>query len=184
MTRWVWPLVVLIGSLAVGQQAKTEPDFMKISGNSVECPFFNFHYQVPTGWTTEDNALRMHKTTTQVFWLYELLVASPEPLPTEGKRALPYVRIWAMERFNMLDKPGDHARLLMQFQQVKMVHEPKEEDIAGHKFVRSDYLSSPGEYVSVFDTSAGKYLLFFEFRAKTEQAMNALAKTMETVKFD
>ena len=181
---------------------------MKISGNSVECPFFNFHYQVPTGWTTEDNALRMQKnranhaesikkaeakakpdtpnskTTTQVFWLYELLVASPEPLPTEGKRALPYVRIWAMERFNMLDKPGDHARLLMQFQQVKMVHEPKEEDIAGHKFVRSDYLSSPGEYVSVFDTSAGKYLLFFEFRAKTEQAMNALAKTMETVKFD
>ena len=84
----------------------------------------------------------------------------------------------------MRDKPGDHARLLAQIGSTKVLRPPQEQTVSGRKFVRADFITSNGEYVSMFDTLSGKYLLFFEFRGKNEQEMNELAKTMESVKFD
>jgi hypothetical protein len=163
----------------------------------------------PKGWTVEDDARRMErnrnrhedavkkakakaepdtpnkKTTTQVFWLYDLFQASPEAVPPNGDwPLLPYVRIWATERFSMLDKPGDNARLLVQIGSMKVLRPPQEQTVSGRKFVRADFISSKGDYVSMFDTLSGEYLLFFEFRGKNEQEMNELVKTMESVKFD
>jgi hypothetical protein len=124
-------------------------------------------------------------TTTQVFWLYDLFLASPEAVPPNQDRPpLPYVRIWVTERFSMMDKPGDNARLLAQMGRVKVLRSPEEQKVSGRKFVRSDFISSNGDYVSIFDMLSGKYLLFFEFRGKNEQEMNELAKTMESVRFD
>ena len=133
------PLVfyfLLVAILAFGKQASKEPDFANISGTNFESPFFKFHYSFPKGWSPEDDQIRVAKnrkkheestaslkadtsrtvnngtTTTKVFWVYDLLVATPESLPPDGKLPLPYVRIWAMERSNMINKPGDNAKLL------------------------------------------------------------------------
>jgi hypothetical protein len=201
--------VLLFATFTVGQQQKIEPDSASISGGVFESAFFKFHYEFPKGWTVEDHALQMEKnrknhedavkkakakaqpdtpnstTTTQVFWLYDLFLASPETVPPNGDRPpLPYVRVWATERFSMMDKPGDNARLLAQIGSMKVLRSPQEQKVSGRKFVRSDFISSNSDYVSMFDTLSGKYLLFFEFRGKNEQEMNELAKTMESVKFD
>lgn len=202
--------VLLLVTFTYGQQQKIEPDSTNISGDALESPFFKFHYVFPKGWNLEDDARRMERnrkthedavnkakakaqpdtpnrtTTTQVFWLYDLFQASPEAIPANGNwPPLPYVHIWAMERFSMMDKPGDNARLLAQIGNMKVLRSPQEQTISGRKFVRFDFISSKGnDYVSMFDTLSGKYLLFFEFRGKNEQEMNELAKTMESVKFD
>ena len=84
----------------------------------------------------------------------------------------------------MMDKPKDNARLLAQVGIVKVLRSPQEQTVSGRKFVRADFTSSKGDYVSMFDTLSGKYLLFFEFRGRNEQEMNELIKTMESVKFD
>jgi len=201
--------VLLLVTFAYSKQQKIEPDTANISGDALESPFFKFHYVFPKGWTVEDDARRMErnrtrhedavkkaeakaqpdtpnrKTTTQVIWLYDLFQASPEAVPPNGDvPPLPYVRIWATERFGMMDKPGDNARLLAQVGIVKVLRSPQEQTVSGRKFVRADFTSSKGDYVSMFDTLSGKYLLFFEFRGRNEQEMNELIKTMESVKFD
>jgi hypothetical protein len=200
--------VLLCVTFTVGQQ-KIEPDSVNISGGAVESPFFKFHYVFPKDWIVEDHALQMERnrkshedavkkakakaqpdtpnstTTTQVLWLYDLFEASPEAVLPNGDRPLPpYVRIWVTERFSIMDKPGDNARLLAQIGNVKVLRSPQEQTVSGRKFVRSDFISSKGDYVSMFDTLSGKYLLFFEFRGKNEPEMNELVKTMESVKFD
>jgi hypothetical protein len=201
--------VLLFVACTFGQQQKIEPDSANISGGALESPFFKFHYVFPKGWTVEDGVQRMERnrkrhedavkkakanakpdtpnstTTTQVFWLYDLFQASPEAVPPDGHwPPLPYLRIWATERFSMMDKPGDNARLLAQIGSMKVLRSPQEQTVSGRKFVRADFISSKGDYISMFDTLSGKYLLFFEFRGKNEQEMNELAKTMESVKFD
>ena len=201
--------LLLLVTFTFGKQQKIEPDSANISSGTFESPFFKFHYAFPKGWTIEDDMRRMEKnrsrhqdavkkakaeakpdtpnstTTTQVFWLYDLFQASPEAVPPNGDRPLlPYVRLWITERFSMRDKPGDHARLLAQIGSMKVLRPPQEQTVSGRKFVRADFITSNGEYVSMFDTLSGKYLLFFEFRGKNEQEMNELAKTMESVKFD
>lgn len=201
--------VLLAVTFAYGKQEKIEPDSANISGGALESPFFKFHYVFPKSWTVEDDARRMERnrsrhqdavkkakakaqpdtpnrtTTTQVFWLYDLFQASPEAVPPNGDRPpLPYVRIWATERFSMMDKPGDNARMLAQIGRVKVLRSPQEQTVSGRKFVRFDFTTSKGDYVSMFDTLSGEYLLFFEFHGKNEQEMDELVKTMESVKFD
>ncbi len=201
--------VLLFVTCTFGQQQKIEPDSANISDGALESPFFKFHYVFPKGWIAEDSARRMERnrkkhedevkkakakaqpdtanrtTTTQVFWLYDVFQASPEAVPPNADwPPPPYLRIWAMERFSMMDKPGDNARLIAQIGSMKVLRSPQEQMVSGRKFVRADFISSKGDYVSMFDTLSGKYLLFFEFRGKNEKEMNELAKTMESVKFD
>ena len=211
------PLVfyfLLVAILAFGKQASKEPDFANISGTNFESPFFQFHYSFPKGWSPEDDQIRVAKnrkkheestaslkadtsrtvnngtTTTKVFWVYDLLVATPEPLPPDGKLPLPYVRIWAMERSNMINKPGDNAKLLAGLDgraaaySITLLQKPQEQTIANHQFVHSGFVFGSSHFEALFETLSGKYLLFFEFHGKNEQEINDLAKTMGSVKFE
>ena len=200
-------LLLLIPITNFGK-SKIEPDYGKVSGGVFESAFFKFHYALSPGWAAENDDFRMEKnrknheeqvkkeqakapkntpnntTTTQVFWNYELLSASSVALASGEKPSLPYLRISAMERFSMIDKAGDRANTIIRFGIGKVLKQPKEQVIAGQKFVQADFVYKDDSFEALFDTVSGKYLLTFEFRGKSEQEIDELAKTMESLKFD
>jgi len=206
--------VLLFMALAPGSgQEADQPDAIALSGNSVSSPFFKFHYSFPQGWSPQKEELRMEKnrkrhedavnraktdasrtvntrgitTTTRVFWTYDLLFATPPGTP-EGKLVVPYAHVWAMECSNITNQPGDYAKL-MQSLDSKQLGKTESKTIAGHKFMRSSFLFEgehfpQKQFETMFETLSGRFLLIFEFHGKTEQEMNELAKTMESVTFD
>jgi hypothetical protein len=200
--------IFLLISLANFGRSSREPDYGKVSGGAFTSEFFKFHYTLPTGWVATDDQVRMqenrtkHKeavkkeeaklpkntpnttTTTKVFWNYDLLVATPEALKEGTKPSEPYIRIGAAERNVMIDKAGDHANMIIKYDIGKAVTQPKEQVIGGRTFVRADLVYKGVNYEALFDTVSDKYILSFEFRGKSEEEINELAKTMESVKFD
>ena len=125
---------------------------------------------------------------TVVFWTYDLLWAGPT-MPDDGKVMLPYVHVWAMECSNVTNKPGDYAKLIEGPEFAKQLGKPESLKIAGRKFMRSNLLLegehlAQKQYETVFETLSGKYLLIFEFHAKTQPETDELAKTMESVSFN
>jgi hypothetical protein len=195
--------MLLAAIVAVARQ-KQQPDVAIIQGNSFESPYFKFHYSFPQGWSAEDNQVRMDRnrvehenavgrakaepppvsyygvSPAQVFWTYDLLIAAP---PAETKSPT-YVRFCALERFSALSEPGRYARLMRRLDTVKVLHEGQKQIISGRKFVRTDVILKNGQFIAMFETFAGNYLLLFEFHGRDEQEMNDLAQTMQTLKFD
>jgi hypothetical protein len=200
--------IFLLISVANFGRSNREPDYGKVSGGTFTSEFFKFHYTLPTGWVATDDQARMqenrtkHKeavkkeeaklpkntpnttTTTTVFWNYDLLVATPAALKDGTKPAEPYIRIGAAERNVLLDKAGDHANMVIKYGIGKVVKQPNEQMIGGRKFVRADLVYKDSNYEALFDTVSDKYILSFEFRGKSEEEINELAKTMESLKFD
>jgi len=189
-----------------GSQSTAVIDSGTVTGNTFQSSFFKFHYAFPQGWQAENDEIRTEKnrkfydeqlekakakaksdtanskTTIQVFTPYDLLIASPNAISPEGKPPLPHVHIWAVERFSLMENPGDNAKLAARI--GKVLREPQEQTISGHKFVRADLVYHDDNYEALFDTVSGKYLIFFEFRGRSEQEINELAKTVESLKFD
>ena len=148
--RLVFACILSAVWLANGQQPEPEPDAGKATGNTFESTFFKFHYSLPQGWSSVNDDARTaenrkrhedqvkkalakaapdtanRKTTTQVFWLYDLLIATPGPLSPGEKPALPHIHVWARERFSMLNEPDDEAKLLASFPDVKVLRKPEE----------------------------------------------------------
>jgi hypothetical protein len=195
-------------SLAIGRQSKPEPDFGKSSGNTFESTYFKFQYDFPQEWSTVPDDLRLSenrkrheeqvkqalakaapdtpnsKTTTQVFWIYDLLIATPKPLAPGEKAALPHIRIWAQERFSMLNEPSDDAKMIANLPTAKVLRKPEELMLAGRKFVRADFVYHGDNFSALFETVSGKYLIGFDFRGSSEKEINDLAQTLQTLKFN
>ncbi|HEY7402775.1 MAG TPA: hypothetical protein VIB39_04595 [Candidatus Angelobacter sp.] len=211
--RLLLPSLMLLGLLTGSPQEKNAPDSVTISGATLEAPYFKLHYSLPQNWSSEDDAKRMEKNrkkheervksleretsrivnagaiTTRVFWVYDLLVATPGAFPADEKFPLPYIHIVARERSNSSSNPGDYANDMAKLRdqapfKVAVFQKPEKQLIAGQKFVRSGLAYGENHYESLYETVSGSYLLSFEFHGKSEQEVNDLAKTMESVKFD
>jgi hypothetical protein len=205
--RMIIPCLVLLIWQAGGKQSQPEPDAGTVTNNTFESEFFKFRYSVPQGWTTANDELRMaenrkshedqvkkalaklppdtadSKHTTQVFWSYDLIIATPQPLAPGESTGLPHITVWARERFNMLNEPGDQAKLLAMFPNTKVLRKAEEVTLSGRKFVRADFVHQSGSFEALFVTASGKYLLGFEIRGTSQKEINDLAKTMQTLKF-
>src|SRR5262245_34603064 len=188
--------------------AKPEPDAGKAADNAFRSDFFDFRYSFPQGWSTLNDDVRMEAnrkrhiasvkkakaeapkdtpnrtTTVQVFWVYDLLMATPAPVAADAKPALPYVRIWAIERSDVFSKAGDNAKQMDHLPTAKVLQASHKETISGHSFVRTDFVHHNDNFEALFEIESGKYLLFFDFRGRNEQEINELAKTMESLKFE
>jgi len=102
MRLWALTLILLLTASTAARE-KTEPDVVTISGNTIESPYFKFHYSFPQGWQTQDDKVRMennrekHRKAGAGHWTYNLLLASPEPISAYDKLSLPYIHILAIE---------------------------------------------------------------------------------------
>jgi len=209
MRSYFFVTILLLGVLfANAVPAKPEPDVGKVTDNTFRSDFFGFQCSFPQGWSTlnddvrRENNRKRHQasvkeaeakaprdtpnrtTTVQVFWIYDLLIATPGSLAANAKPPLPHVHIWAMERFGLFDKAGDDEKQIANLATVKVLRASHEETISGHRFVRTDFIHHDDNFEALFETVSGKYLLHFEFRGRNEQEINELAKTMESLKFD
>jgi hypothetical protein len=200
---------MLLAAIVSVARQKQQPDVAIVQGNSFESPYFKFHYSFPQGWSAEDNQARMDRNRVEhenavgrakaepppvsyygvsqalVFWTYDLLIATPPRLvAAEVKSPPPYIRFGALERYHLLNEPGQYAKLMRRLDTVKVLHESQKQIIAGRKFVRTDVISKKGQFIAMFETFAGDYLLLFEFHGRDEQEMHDLAQTVQSLKFD
>jgi hypothetical protein len=212
--RFLGSLLLLLTLPAGGKQPKKEPDAVNIAGNELEAPFFKLHYSLPQGWSAENDELRRENnrkqhedgikrveaahariinsgvTATTYFWTYDLLLATPELVPADGKLSLPFIQVRAKERPDLImNNAGDNARVIARLPSTKLLQGPKEQKISGHKFMRSVLVFHREEvpddqFDILFEAESGKYFLLFEFHGKTEKETEELAKTMESVRFD
>jgi TonB family protein len=173
--------------------------------NNFESTFFGFHYQFSAEWHAledqtrlEDNKARYDKqlqealakngpnnpnNETEVFPSYNLLVAAPSPVLMSYTPQMPRVVIWVHKRFNMLDKPGDHAKVLSMMPNLTVLRPPGETILSGQEFIRADYSFEKNSYLSQWVTEMGDYLIGFDLRARSEDELKDLARTMQTVQF-
>lgn len=195
-------------ALATAMPEKTPPDAAEVSGNKFTSPYFKFHYTFPEGWSPEDDKLRREKNqrwheesiarvqanpppviangsvTTSVLWTYELLRATPQPAPADAMPAPPHIAVTAVEQI-LSDSADEQARVLGHLRSVTQVfRRPQHRKISGHDFTRTDLIYKDGHFEAVFIGVAKGYLLFFRFNARTEQEMNELAQTMNSLGFE
>jgi hypothetical protein len=201
------PCLLLVVWLASAQQNQPEPDACTVTNNTIESKFFKFQYSFPQGWSTVNDELRTAenrkrhedqvkkelaklppdtadtKHTIQVFWTYDLLLATPQPFAPGDKAGVPKITIRAQERFQMLNEPGDQAKLVAMIPTAKALRKPEEIKLSGRRFVRSDFVYRDDSFEALFVTVSGKYLLNFDIRGSSEKEVNDLAQTMQTLKF-
>ena len=217
LMRLRWPgtvCLLLLLSTFFGQSAN-QPDAVTISGNTVQSEYFKFHYSFPQGWSPQKDEVRLEKnrkrhetavaraetensrivnthgitTTTKVFWVYDLLFATPAA-DAERKLAVPYVRVWAMECSNVTNKPGDYAKLMQRVNSSTQTGKTEKITIAGRPLMRSSFMfegehfPEGRQFETLFETLSGNFLVIFEFHGKTAEETNELAKTMDSATFE
>jgi hypothetical protein len=188
MRLWWLTLIVLL-TVSTAAREKMEPDALSISGNTIESPYFKFHYSFPQGWLIQDDKLRVernretHKKSGVALWTYNLLLASPGPLSADDKLSLPYIHILAIEKAQALGN-GNYAKSLAKSKSLTILHPPQQLRIAGQNFTRTDLVDKDVHYEALLDTTARNYFLLFQFHGRTQEEMEALVKTMESAKFD
>jgi len=189
MRLWALTLILLLTASTAARE-KTEPDVVTISGNTIESPYFKFHYSFPQGWQTQDDKVRMennrekHRKAGAGHWTYNLLLASPEPISAYDKLSLPYIHILAIEGAQDLFGNGNYAKFLAETKSLTTLHPPQQRKIAGQNFTRADLADKDVHYEAFLDTTVRNYFLIFQFHGRTPEELNALLKTMESVKFD
>ncbi len=195
-------LCLLLVWLASGQQAP-EPDAGTVTNNTFESKFFKFRYDFPQGWSTVNDDFRTtenrkrhedqvqkalardtaNTTRTQVFWTYDLLIATPKLLAADDNPNVPHISVWARERFSTSDDPEDQVKMLAKFPNIRILHKPEKVILSGRKFIRADFVYYNDNFEALFVTALGKYLVGFDIRGNSEKEMNDLAQTMQTLKF-
>jgi hypothetical protein len=189
MRLWALTLILLL-TVTTAAREQAEPDEVIISGNTIESPYFKFHYSFPLGWLTQDDKLRMrnnrekHRKAGVNHWTYNLLLASPEPISAEDKLSLPYIHILVIEKAQDMFGNGNYAKFAAKTKSLTILHPPQQLKIAGQNFTRTDLADKDVHYEALLDTAARNYFLLFQFHGRTSEEMNALVKTMESVKFD
>jgi len=190
--RYLIVLSLLVGLLAAASPQKREPDLVSFQANTVESPYFKFHYSFPQGWNSLDDTVRREQNRKKhqkaggntVHWTYDLLLASPGPISADGKLTLPYIHVLAIENAQDLFGNGNYAKSFAKTKSVAILHPPEQQNFAGQKFTRTDLGDKSSHYEALFDTTVRNYFLLFEFHGRTQEEMDTLAKTMESIKFD
>jgi hypothetical protein len=197
--------VLCLSWATLAQESKPAIDAGETTGNSFQSSFFHFRYELPNGWSSLPDDVRIgenrkryekqladslkeegpNKATgkTEVFPPYDLLIAAPT-LPTSAEtNRLPRLEIYALKRITMLMEAGDPAKMVSYVPHVKVLREPEDSVVSGRKFVRTDFRFQSGGFLSKFVTVDGDYLIEFDFRTDNEKGLMDLASTMQTVAF-
>jgi hypothetical protein len=189
MRLWALTLILLLTASTAARE-KTEPDVVTISGNTIESSYFKFHYSFPQGWLAQDDKLRIENNREKRRRVgaghstYNLLLASPESITSEDKLSLPYIHVLAIENAQALFGNGNYAKFLAKRKSLTILHPPQQLKIAGQNFTRTDLANKDIHYEAFLDTTVRNYFLMFQFHGRTPEELNALLKTMESVKFD
>jgi TonB family protein len=201
-------LICLLGlACSILAQTHMPPiDDAIVAQNNFESTFFGFRYQFPAEWHVLEDCTRIADNNdrydkqlkdalakngpntannkTEVFPNYNLLVAGPSPVLMSYTPQMPRIVIWVHKRFNMLNNPGDHSKVLsMTMPNLTFLHPPEETTLSGQKFIRADYSFEKDSYLSQWVTQMGDYLIGFDLRARTADELKDLSQTMETVQF-
>jgi hypothetical protein len=171
---------------------KKEPDAVSFEANTVESPYFKFRYSLPQGWLKLDDTVRMEQNRKKhqnaggriVNWTYDLLLASPGPIAEDGKLSLPYIHILAIENAQDLFGNGNYAKSFAKMKSLTVLHGPQQKKFSGQQFTRTDLADKESHYEALFDTAVRNYFLLFEFHGRTQEEMETLAKTMESLQFN
>jgi hypothetical protein len=115
---------------------------------------------------------------------YSLLAASPDGIDSLASPVLPRINIWAHRRIPPLDKPIDHAELLISGKHNEVLVRPQELNIAGHQFVRVELINAAGKYQARYITVIGDYLIGFDFLEESEREMAEYSNTIKSIKFE
>jgi hypothetical protein len=115
---------------------------------------------------------------------YSLLAASPNGLGSLASPVLPRINIWAHRRMPPLDKPIDHAQLLISGKHNEVLVRPQELNIAGHPFVRVELINPAGKYQARYITVIGDYLVGFDFLEESEREMAEYSNTIKSIRFE
>jgi len=190
--RYSIVLSLLISLFAPASPEKKEPDTVSFEANTVASPYFKFHYAFPQGWLTLDDGVRMQQNREKhqdaggsiVHWTYDLLLASPGPVSKDGKMSLPYIHILAIENAQGLFGNGNYAKSFAKMKSFTVLHPPQQKKFSGQQFTRADLVDKNSHYEALFDTAVRNYFLLFEFHGRTQEEMETLAKTMESLQFN
>jgi hypothetical protein len=192
--RWRIAVAVclLAGLLASASPEKKEPDAVSFEANTVESPYFKFHYSFPQGWLKLDDTVRMEQNRKKhqnaggriVNWTYDLLLVSTGPVSGDGKLSLPYIHILAIENAQGLFGGGNYAKSFAKMKSFTILHPPQQKKFSGQQFTRADLVDKNSHYEALFDTAIRNYFLLFEFHGRTQEEMETLAKTMESLQFN
>jgi hypothetical protein len=115
---------------------------------------------------------------------YSLMAASPGGLDSLASPVLPRINIWANRRVPPLDKPMDHAQLLVTGKHNEILVRPHELQIEGHSFARVQLVNAAGNYQARYITVMGDYLVGFDFLAQSEKDMVEIANSIKSIRFE
>jgi len=115
---------------------------------------------------------------------YSLLAASPDGLNSLASPVLPRINIWAHRRMPPLDKPMDHAQLLVSGKHNEVLVRPQELNINGRQFVRVQLVNAAGKYQARYITEVGDFLIGFDFLTDSEKEMAEYSNSIKSVKFE
>jgi len=114
---------------------------------------------------------------------YSLLAASPDGLSSLGSPVLPRINIWAHRKMPPLDKPVDHAQLLITGKRTQVLVNPQELNINGRKFVRVELMNPAGKYQARYITEIGDYLIGFDFLTESERELAEYSNSIKSANF-
>lgn len=199
---WLIAFLVLSVVAAGSAPANPEPDAGKAVANEYQSFYFKFHYSFPKGWLAVSDSARMaqnrkrhedfverdrqlapHDPNHRIFWIYDLLIATPASLPAGEHAAPPRVSVWAKERHDTLNDGRDDIRIWSSIPGIRLLHKTEEVTFSRHKFVRADFFLGHGTYEEQFVTVMGNYLVGFEFRGGSVKEINELAASMKDLQF-
>jgi len=115
---------------------------------------------------------------------YSLMAASPNGLESLASPVLPRINIWAHRRLPPMDKPLDHAELLMSGKHNEILVRPQDLIVAGRQFARIELVNAAGIYQARYVTAVGDYLIGFDFLTKSERELAEFSNSIKSVKFE
>jgi hypothetical protein len=83
-----------------------------------------------------------------------------------------------------LDKPMDHAQLLVSGKHNEVLVRPQELNINGRQFVRVQLVNAAGKYQARYITEVGDFLIGFDFLTDSEKEMAEYSNSIKSVKFE
>ncbi len=208
MRKRLLSLSILLLALSAFAAAPEPIDAGKTTDNVFQSSFFHFRYELPRGWYALDDKVRLddnakrykdelneaigkndqtapenqHLITEAVIY-YNLLLAAKVPVPAADATPKPRIVIMASKQRIGWVEAGDPAKMYIQMGHPKVLKEPGEVVISGHKFVRADLELHANSFLSKFATVDGNYIIEFDIRTDNEKDLAELVKTMQSVQF-
>jgi len=185
-------------------QFEVQPDTGSISGASYHNPFFGFTYQMPEGFTAQDEyqtrlehllnrtqmpeLAAMPQVTMIYFTNYDLLVASHNSASADPKAVTPWLRVWAEKNF-LNRAPEDYfanSRFLMD-EDIKDRKMPAKLMVGGRTFSKAERWGK-AQGTRIYEARAATVVknltLVFEFGAGSQKELDDLIKSLGSVKFE